>query len=104
MKIEILYIPNCPTHALARKRLTEVLAGEKIEVGLDEVLISSAAMAHTLKFPGSPTIRIDGTDIECQSEHSMAFGLMCRLYTDEGGAPSHQRLRDAIRKARGSEV
>lgn len=59
-------------------------------------------MAHSLRFPGSPTIRINGRDIEPQETAS--YGLMCRLYTDGSGAPSHQRLRDAIRRARDLEV
>ena len=62
--------------------------------------MSSTAMAHSLKFSGSPTIRINGRDIEPQEGGIASFGLMCRLYADGNGAPSHQRLRDAIRRAR----
>jgi hypothetical protein len=100
MKIEVLYVPNCPNHAVALERLREILAGESLEAHLKEVLVSSAAMAHSLKFPGSPTIRINGRDIEPQEGQITSFGLMCRLYGDGNGAPSHQRLRDAIRRAR----
>ena len=71
---------------------------------LNEVLISSAAMAYSLKFPGSPTIRINDRDIEPQEQETASFGLMCRLYADGNGAPSHQKLRDAIRRARELEV
>ena len=104
MKIEVLYVPNCPNHALAVERLREILAGESLEAHLSEVLVSSAAMAHSLRFPGSPTIRINGHDIEPQDEMTGPFGLMCRLYTNGNGAPSHQSLRDAIRRARDLEV
>jgi hypothetical protein len=104
MKIEVLYVPNCPNHAVALERLREILTGESLEAHLNEVLVSSAAMAHSLKFPGSPTIRINGHDIEPQKGEAASFGLMCRLYADGDGAPSHQRLRDAIRRARDLEV
>jgi hypothetical protein len=104
MKIEILYVPNCPNHAFALERLREILAGESLEAHLNEVLVSSAEMAHSLKFPGSPTIRINDRDIEPQEGETASFGLMCRLYADGNGAPSHQRLRDAIRRARDLEV
>jgi hypothetical protein len=100
MKIEVLYVPKCPNHAVALERLREILAGESLEVHLNEVLVSSAAMAHSLRFPGSPTIRVNGYDIEPQEGVTASFGLMCRLYADGNGAPSHQRLRDAIRRAR----
>ncbi len=104
MKIEVLYVPNCPNHAVALERLREILAGGSLEAHLNEVLVSSAAMAHSLRFPGSPTIRINGHDIEPQEGETASFGLMCRLYADGNGAPSHQRLRDAIRRARELEV
>jgi hypothetical protein len=104
MKIEVLYVPNCPNHAVALERLREILARESLEAHLDEVLVSSTAIAQSLRFPGSPTIRINGRDIEPQEAETASFGLMCRLYADGTGAPSHQRLRDAIRRARDPEV
>jgi hypothetical protein len=104
MKIEVLYVPNCPNHAVALERLREILDGESLEAHLNEVLVSSAAMAYSLKFPGSPTIRINGGDIEPQQQETASFGLMCRLYADGNGAPSHQKLRDAICRARELEV
>jgi|SRR5271156_4502375 len=103
MNIEVLYVPNCPNHAVALERLREILAGEGLEAHFNEVLVSSAAMAYSLRFPGSPTIRINGHDIEQEGETAL-FGLMCRLYADGNGAPSHKRLRDAIRRARDLEV
>ena len=100
MKIEVLYVPNCPNHAVALERLREILAGESLEAHLNEVLVSDARMAQSLKFPGSPTIRINGQDVEPQSEQITSFGLMCRLYSDGRGAPSQQGLRAAIQRAR----
>jgi|ERR1700730_2520288 len=104
MKIEVLYVPNCPNHALALERLREILPAESFQNYVNEVLVSDAAMAQSLKFLGSPTIRIDGQDVEPQNEQSASFGLMCRLYADGSGAPSQQKLRAAIEKARGVGV
>ena len=104
MKIEVLYVPNCPNHSVALKRLREILAGESLDAQVNEVLVGSVAMAHSLKFPGSPTVRINGHDIAPQEGEKLSCGLMCRLYADGDGAPSHQILRDAIRKARGLEI
>ena len=104
MKIEVLYVPHCPNHRVALGRLREILAGESLEAHLNEVLVSSTAMAQSLEFPGSPTIRINGRDIEPQEREGASFGLMCRLDADGNGAPSPQRLRDAIRRARDLET
>lgn len=87
MKIEVLYVANCPNHAVALERLREVLSAESFQKHVNEVLVKDADMAKSLKFLGSPTIRINGRDVEPQGEKAAAFGLMCRLYPGGGGAP-----------------
>ena len=104
MKIEVLYVPNCPNHALALDRLREILSVESFQKQVSEILVRDVAMAQSLKFPGSPTIRINGHDVEPQNEKTVAFGLMCRLYSDGTGAPSQQELRVAIEKAQSSKA
>jgi len=99
MKIEVLYVPSCPNHAVAVGRLREILSAGGCPVIVNEVLVNDAAMAESLKFPGSPTIRINGCDVEPRDEQA-PFGLACRLYSDGSGAPSHERLRAAIERAR----
>jgi protein-disulfide isomerase len=100
MKIEVLYVPNCPNHALALERLREILPAESFQKNVREVLVKDPEMAQSLRFPGSPTIRINGKDVEPKSEKAVTFGLMCRLYSDGSGAPSRKRLRAAIEQAR----
>jgi hypothetical protein len=102
MKIEVLYVPNCPNHAVALERLREILPSEIFQKHVNEVLVSDAEMAQSLKFPGSPTIRINGHDVEPAEEAT--FGLICRLYSDGSGVPSQQKLRKAIEKAHGAGV
>ncbi len=104
MKIEVLHVPNCPNHAVALERLRQILSAEGFQKYVNEVLVNDAAMAQSLKFLGSPTIRINGQDVEPQSEQASSCGLMCRLYSDGSGAPSQDSLRAAIEKARGSGV
>jgi hypothetical protein len=103
MKIEVLYVPNCPNHAVALERLRELLPPESFQTFVNEVLVDDAAMAQSLKFPGSPTIRVNGQDVEPQNEQAASFGIMCRLYSDGSGAPSQQKLRAAIEKAHGGK-
>ncbi|MDP9146288.1 MAG: DUF2703 domain-containing protein [Acidobacteriota bacterium] len=103
MKIEVLYVPDCPNHAVALQQLREILSSESVRAHVDEVPVRDSATAQRLKFPGSPTVRINGRDVEPQSQESESFGLMCRLYQDGRGGPSPQRLRAAIQKARKTE-
>jgi hypothetical protein len=99
MNIELLYVANCPNHVVALERLRATLSAENLQTPVKEVLVSDVAMAQALRFPGSPTIRINGQDVEPQSEQSASFGLMCRLYSDGSGVPSEQRLRVALERA-----
>jgi hypothetical protein len=80
------------------------------EAGLDpeaiemhEVTTDESAMAE--HFVGSPTIRIDGKDIQPPADEE-PFGLTCRIYRLRSGrispTPDPADLRDAIRHAKGA--
>jgi hypothetical protein len=103
MNIELLYVANCPNHVVALERLRATLSEENLQTPVNEVLVSDAATAQSLKFPGSPTIRINGHDVEPHTGQTTSFGLMCRLYSDGSGVPSQQSLRAAKRVFRGSD-
>jgi hypothetical protein len=102
VKIEILYVLDCPHYPAALVELKSVLAAERISAPISEVLVANARMAEALKFRGSPTIRINGRDIAGESE-AQHFAVSCRLYPGEKlpGAPPaemiHRALREAIR-------
>jgi hypothetical protein len=50
MKIEVLYVANCPNHAVALERLREVLSAKSFQKHVNEVLVRDAEMAQSLKF------------------------------------------------------
>ena len=56
-------------------------------------------MAVRIGFLGSPTVRIDGLDIEPSARQRTAFGMMCRTYEGGGGVPSEDLIRNAITRA-----
>jgi DNA-binding transcriptional MerR regulator len=102
MKIEVLYILDCPHYPAALAELKNVLALEKISTQVSEVLVANSRMAQAMKFRGSPTIRINGRDIAGESE-LQHFAVSCRLYPGEkqpGIPPAemiHRAVRDAMR-------
>lgn len=101
MRIEVLYVPGCPNHATAVRSVNEALRAEQIRAVVEEVEVSSATAAQALRFPGSPTIRINGEDAEPNAQSS--FGLACRLYSGASHVPSQAKLRHAIASARQAE-
>lgn len=103
MKVEILYFSGCPHHPSAVDRLRDALRQEDASAEMVEIEIKDAATACRVGFLGSPTIRIDGQDIEPDARSSQRFGLTCRTYSHEGrraGVPPLEWIRSAVREAR----
>jgi len=85
VSIEVLYFEGCPNHAALLPRLGDVLdrAGVPTEVELVRVRDDDAAQRE--RFLGSPTLRIDGRDVEPGADARSDFGLKCRLYRTPHG-------------------
>jgi hypothetical protein len=100
MKVEVLYVADCPSHAPTVSLLRDVLAAEGVQAEIKEVLVVDAQMASELKFLGSPTIRINGLDIAPGSPKGGT--LACRLYpgSPQIGVPPMEMVRRAIVKTR----
>ncbi len=100
VEIELLYFDGCPSYRTAEKILREVLAKEGMEADVELVAVSSDEEARRLRFPGGPTIRVDGQDLFPVAERE-DWSLGCRVYvTPEGfkGSPTEEMLREALRR------
>jgi hypothetical protein len=99
MKIEILYFEGCPNYLPAVDRLRTVLAREGLRAELIEIEVKDDSDAKALKFFGSPTIRVNGLDVDISLRQVSETGFACRCYPD--GLPSEEMIRAAFREARG---
>jgi hypothetical protein len=101
VKVEILYVADCPSHPAALTLIRDVLAAQGITAEITEVLVSDEQAARKLKFTGSPTIRINGQDVAQPSERSV-FALSCRLYPGSLriGLPPVELVGRAVSEAR----
>ncbi len=97
MKIEILYFSDCPNYSPTLTLLEQVLRAENIQSDISKIKVAGQDAARDLQFIGSPTIRIDGLDIEPEARTVAATGLACRRYN--GGVPSQAMIRAALREA-----
>lgn len=102
MRVEVLYVADCPSHAPALAMLAAVLAEEGIAPDIQQVLVRDEAMAREWTFRGSPTIRIDGRDVEGEPAEAASFAVCCRLYpgSTQRGVPPVALVRRAVRAAR----
>jgi hypothetical protein len=98
MRVELLYADGDPAAMTARQQLVEVLTEDAFETPIHMIAVASAADAELLGMHGSPTIRIDGDDIDPGS--AGAPGIAPRDYGD-GPVPSKSLIRAAVERARG---
>ena len=99
-RVELLVWEGCPSHprALAELRAAVAAAGHD-PAAIDVRDVPDQAAAERERFPGSPTIRVDGRDVEPGAQQRTDFGLKCRLYaTPEGlrGQPPDALVRAAL--------
>ena len=102
MIVELLYFDGCPSHVSARRLVEDVLADFAVAAEIHDVEVSGPADAQSKRFPGSPTIRVNGADIEPEVEDLDRFGMMCRIYRDGvemHGVPPRQLIERAMQKA-----
>ena len=97
MRVSFLYFEDCPSYDLALERLREVMDEEGIPGEVEVVKVETEEQARELRFVGSPTIRVDGQDID--PPRGSPYALTCRAYRLEDDRISPLPSRDMIRRA-----
>jgi hypothetical protein len=97
VRVSFLYYEECPSHDLALERLREVMAEEGIFREVEVYKVETEDQARELRFVGSPTIRVDGQDIDPPGDSR--YHLTCRAYRLEDDRISPLPSKDMIRRA-----
>ena len=101
--IEFLFWEECPSHVEALQLLRNVLADlgrgdEPVEI----LEVHTDGDVERLSFPGSPTIRVDGRDVDEAGAAAARPALTCRIYHLPDGrpspVPSRHQLEEALRR------
>ncbi|MBE3575017.1 MAG: M3 family oligoendopeptidase [Firmicutes bacterium] len=97
--ITLLYFDGCPNWKEAEALVKQQMRpGDKLEY----VRVQSGEEAQQKRFLGSPTVRVDGTDVEPGADSRTDFGLKCRIYLYDGsyhGAPKPEWIARALGRA-----
>lgn len=86
----------------SRQAPSAPLASTGVAAEIELVEVKDADAAQRLRFLGSPTVRIDGVDVEPAAGQRSEFGLKCRLFaTPDGlaGTPADEWVLAALRRA-----
>jgi hypothetical protein len=79
MTIDLLTVADCPHTQPTLEVLHRLLAERNIRGTVHHVVVTDVSMAQHLQFPGSPTVRINGRDVE-PNHNASEYGLACRVY------------------------
>lgn len=100
-RVEFLWFDGCPGHEPARALLDDVIAAVAPGTPVESINISEPAVAAAYRFPGSPTIRVDGRDVDPYFDDTGDYSPRCRLFrTPSGlrGVPPREWIEAALRR------
>jgi hypothetical protein len=101
--VELLWWEGCPSTPETLSNLRDAMS----ELGLDPATVDVREVktdedAEREGFPGSPTIRVEGRDVQPPGDDE-PVGLSCRVYRLRDGryspTPDPEDVRDALRRA-----
>jgi hypothetical protein len=99
--VEILYFEGCPNYQATRELVERIAAEEGIVPTIRLVEVTSIDEAGAQRFLGSPSIRVNGHDVEPGADQRDTFVLACRVYRTpwgSSGRPADEWVRAALRR------
>ena len=104
MKVELLYFDGCPSYERLLPRLRELVAEVDPSVELELRRVETIEEAERERFLGSPTVRVDGRDVDPGADRRGDFGMKCRIYKAADGLgplPPDGWITEALTRASG---
>jgi len=97
LRVEFLYFRECPGHKQALANLKDALRESKLRANLVLLSVNSAEEAEKTGFQGSPSIRVNGKDLDGRND---GFSFACRLYNIDGKitpTPTKEFIKERLR-------
>ena len=98
--VEVLVLDGCPNIDVTLERARAAVASANVSAEVRLVHVESDQEAKHLRFLGSPSVRIDGADVDPTAQDRDDFALQCRVYSVGGrlvGAPPSEWISSALR-------
>jgi len=96
--VEILYTDVCPFWKDTLKTINEIIKELNITVAVKKTRIANEEEAKNNRFPGSPTVRINGVDVDPIAKETEGY-IGCRIYNYQGKTyeyPPKQMIKTAL--------
>lgn len=102
-RVEVLSFTGCPNAEPALALVQRVSAELGIDADVETIEVQNADQAGNLRFLGSPSIRVNGRDVEPGADSRSDFAFSCRVYSSESGLkgqPDERWLREAFQASK----
>ena len=97
IRVELLCFDGCPSYGRVWSDLAQIIAETNLDARVKLIRVATQAQADTLRFAGSPTVKVNGRDLE---DYDGPGIMACRLYGEGGrGWPNRDLLRRRLRAA-----
>jgi hypothetical protein len=90
---------DCPNAQPTIDLVRYVVASHGWDASVEAIVVTAPEEASRLGFLGSPTVQVDGCDVDPAARGSTDFAMACRLYGSSGIPPSAMivaAIRDAL--------
>ena len=87
MKIQVLYFQGCPHHAPTVALVRDVVSQLGLAAEIEEIEVTSPEEAQRWRFLGSPSVRVNGIDIDPDAPSRTDYHANCRMYNGVGVPP-----------------
>lgn len=86
LTVELLFFAGCPHHAAFLPHLQQLLNTNYVSSPMQLVEVTDDRQAQELRFLGSPSLRINGVDVEPEADSRSGYGMQCRIYATPDGS------------------
>jgi len=76
VNIRILYTDGCDNTPPTIELVKKTASGMGIDIDLETIKVEDQKQAETQKFLGSPTVQVNGLDVDPSARSLKAFGFM----------------------------
>ncbi|MDI6893252.1 MAG: hypothetical protein QME70_01335 [Bacillota bacterium] len=87
--------------------MEKTLSEMNLQVPITMIPVADAATAERVGFLGSPTVRVDGLDVDAAFRTMAGWSLACRVYPGPlgpQGSPPGSMVRKALSEAAGRQL
>lgn len=88
-KVDVLFFDGCPHTDATVERVRHIARELAVDIELRLADVRDSEEAVRLRFLGSPTVRVDGVDIDPAAKGRTDFAMACRTYDGHGVPPDH---------------